>query len=112
MTVYKCLDCFLGYIQEAFISDGKCPICNSKNIAEHCELDRPCRCGKDIHETVKLCEKCGEPVCPVCNCHDVAAISRITGYMSEIGGWSFAKRQEFKDRKRYNIGEGSPEVIQ
>lgn len=103
MVQYKCVDCFLGYIDEENLKDGKCPECGSTNLEKHCELDKPCKCGITIHETIKLCEKCGEPVCPKCNCHDVVGISRITGYMSEYGGWSAGKKAEFKDRYRVNI---------
>jgi hypothetical protein len=101
VTQYKCLDCFLGYIREE--DSEYCPDCGSLNLQKHCEKDVPCHCAKTIHETVKLCDVCGEPVCPGCGCHDVAAISRITGYMSEIGGWSAGKRAEFKDRYRVDI---------
>lgn len=40
--------------------------------------------------------------CPVCDSDDVEHISRITGYLQAVSGWNSAKRQELKDRKRYN----------
>jgi len=98
----KCLDCFLGYFPD---ENETCPDCGSSNLELHCEKDVPCHCALQIHETVKICDVCGEPVCPECGCHDVVAISRITGYMSELGGWGLGKRQEFIDRQRYSIGE-------
>ena len=109
MVQYKCVDCFLGYVEEEYVKEGKCPECGSTNLEKHCELDRPCRCAKGIHETVKFCEKCGEPVCPGCGCHDVEAVTRITGYLNAISGFNAGKRQEVKDRVHYNALTG--EVI-
>lgn len=40
--------------------------------------------------------------CPNCGSSDVDHISRITGYLQAVSGWNSAKRQELKDRKRYN----------
>jgi len=40
--------------------------------------------------------------CPNCDSPDVDHISRITGYLQAVSGWNGAKRQELKDRKRYN----------
>jgi ribonucleoside-triphosphate reductase len=40
--------------------------------------------------------------CPGCGSKDVDHISRITGYLQAVSGWNSAKRQELKDRKRYN----------
>jgi ribonucleoside-triphosphate reductase len=43
-----------------------------------------------------------EDKCPSCGSEDVDHISRITGYLQAVSGWNNAKRQELKDRKRYN----------
>lgn len=43
-----------------------------------------------------------EDECPSCGSSDVDHISRITGYLQAVSGWNSAKRQELKDRKRYN----------
>ena len=43
-----------------------------------------------------------EDKCPSCGSDDVDHISRITGYLQAVSGWNSAKRQELKDRKRYN----------
>lgn len=40
--------------------------------------------------------------CPTCSSSDVDHISRITGYLQAVSGWNNAKKQELKDRKRYN----------
>jgi anaerobic ribonucleoside-triphosphate reductase len=40
--------------------------------------------------------------CPSCGSPDVEHISRITGYLQAVSGWNNAKRQELKDRKRYD----------
>ncbi|WP_348304728.1 anaerobic ribonucleoside-triphosphate reductase [Methanothrix sp.] len=43
-----------------------------------------------------------EDKCPNCGSENVDHISRITGYLQAVSGWNSAKRQELKDRKRYN----------
>lgn len=103
MVQYKCVDCFLGHIDEENLKDGKCPECGSTNLEKHCERDVPCHCAKTIHESVKFCDVCGHVVCPECGCHDVEAISRITGYLNAVEGFNNAKKQELKDRQRYTI---------
>jgi len=40
--------------------------------------------------------------CPNCSSTEVDHISRITGYLQAVSGWNSAKRQELKDRKRYD----------
>ncbi|NMC10158.1 MAG: anaerobic ribonucleoside-triphosphate reductase [Methanothrix sp.] len=40
--------------------------------------------------------------CPSCGSSEVDHISRITGYLQAVSGWNSAKRQELKDRKRYD----------
>ncbi|MDD1758905.1 MAG: anaerobic ribonucleoside-triphosphate reductase [Methanotrichaceae archaeon] len=40
--------------------------------------------------------------CPNCYSHELDHISRITGYLQAVSGWNSAKKQELKDRKRYN----------
>jgi hypothetical protein len=66
----------------------------------------PCTCHDDIHSGIKYCPVCGVPVCPVCGSADVVAISRVTGYLSDISGWGAGKRQELKDRQRYSLTDG------
>jgi ribonucleoside-triphosphate reductase len=41
--------------------------------------------------------------CTQCNSTNVDYISRITGYMSNLGSWNAAKKQEFIDRKKYKL---------
>lgn len=103
---YKCMNCFLGYIEETYLKDGKCPECGSSELEKHCEKDVPCHCAKQIHETIAYCDVCGEAVCPGCGCHDVTQISRVTGYLNEISGMNMGKQQEIKDRQRYTIENG------
>ncbi|WP_422572335.1 anaerobic ribonucleoside-triphosphate reductase [Methanothrix sp.] len=43
-----------------------------------------------------------EDKCPNCGSENVDHISRITGYLQAVSGWNSAKRQELKDRKKYN----------
>jgi len=91
-------------IDEEDLIEEKCPICHHEPL-KMCELDH-LLCGHTIAAGVAFCPKCGEPACPVCGCHDVAQISRVTGYLQEVHGWNSGKLQELKDRKRYDIGVG------
>jgi anaerobic ribonucleoside-triphosphate reductase len=40
--------------------------------------------------------------CPACYSQELDHISRITGYLQAVSGWNTAKKQELKDRKKYN----------
>jgi len=44
--------------------------------------------------------KCGN-----CNSEDLARYSRITGYYQRVEGWNPSKKQELKDRHRFNASE-------
>jgi anaerobic ribonucleoside-triphosphate reductase len=44
-------------------------------------------------------------MCPDCGNHNVSQLSRVTGYIGDVGGWNNAKKQELKDRKRYGFGK-------
>lgn len=37
-----------------------------------------------------------------------AIFSRIVGYYRNIGNWNIGKKQEFKERKTFNIGGEKP----
>lgn len=64
---------------------------------------RGTRCGGDMVPNLAYCPICGAPVCPDCMNHNVEQISRVTGYLSNVGGWNENKKQELADRNRYNI---------
>lgn len=55
---------------------------------------------------IKNCPVCGKGMCPKCGNHSVEQLSRVTGYIQSVGGWNESKKQELKDRQRYNIGVG------
>lgn len=57
----------------------------------------------NIHSGIENCKLCGEPICPACGNHNITQVSRVTGYMGDVGGWNEAKKQELIDRKRYDI---------
>ena len=103
MTKYKCSKCLL-IIQEDDLVDGCCPVCNTNDmLKEMCPNDRICSCAEEITTLETTCPVCGVRTCP-CGSHAVIILSRITGYISEVeGGWNAGKKQEFKDRKRYDI---------
>ena len=56
------------------------------------------------HVGTAFCDVCGAAMCPVCHRHNVIQLSRVTGYVSNVDGWNEGKKQEFRDRKRYEIG--------
>ena len=104
MERYKCHMCKI-VIYDVDLVDGKlCPECGHEPTIM-CELDH-IDCSHDVAAGVTFCPKCGEPTCPVCGCHDVAQISRVTGYLQEVSGWNTGKLQELKDRHRYDIAIG------
>jgi anaerobic ribonucleoside-triphosphate reductase len=45
-------------------------------------------------------------MCPECGSHDVAQLTRITGYINDVAGFNNGKAQEVKDRVRSNIVQG------
>jgi len=81
-----------------------CPECGGE-IVEMCPLDH-CNCSHEILETITYCPLCSAPICPECGSHDVVQISRVTGYLQEVGGWNAGKQQELKDRTRYDVLTG------
>lgn len=57
-------------------------------------------CMNDFHIAGGLLD-----VCPNCGSENVDQLSRVTGYIQAVSGWNNSKKQELKDRKRYEIGE-------
>lgn len=99
------------------LSDRKdiyCPRCKTGNAELMCKVDAysiylklkgfSCRKGEMINGT-DICPVCKTSMCPECGNHNVVALSRVTGYVQDVGGWNMAKKQELLDRKRYIIGE-------
>jgi anaerobic ribonucleoside-triphosphate reductase len=66
-----------------------------------CEKDYN-HCSHDIVDGIAYCPVCKQPMCPECCSHDVSQVSRVTGYLSDVKGWNNAKKQELKDRHRYD----------
>lgn len=62
------------------------------------------KCRQEVVPNTMSCPICGHPCCPDCMNHNVEQLSRVTGYMSNVGSWGAAKQQEFKDRQRHNVG--------
>jgi len=83
-----------------------CPVCQNPLVAM-CKRDHT-YCTHDIVPGIAYCPDCGEAMCPVCGSHDVAQISRVTGYLQEVHGWNAGKQQELKDRTRYDPMTGGP----
>lgn len=100
LTRYKCHVC--KYIlEEEDLNGNLCPACGIAPVVM-CELDH-CGCHHEITSGSAYCPECGEAVCPICNCHDVEVISRVTGYMQDVRGWNAGKQQELKDRHRISL---------
>lgn len=62
--------------------------------------------GKACHKTnstITTCCVCGKGMCPVCGNHKITQLSRITGYVQAVEGFNEGKKQELKDRKRYDL---------
>ena len=101
--LFKCNSCKVMNIPASEIPDDKsCPLCKMSSVVEQCPMDHRCTCSVGIHSGVHFCKTCGNAICPGCGSHDVAAISRITGYLQDVGGWNAGKAQELKDRRHYD----------
>lgn len=97
---YKCSICHLVLASSDLI-DGACPVCGEVGALRiMCPLDHT-HCGHHVIESLAYCPICGEPVCPECGTHDVSQMSRVTGYVQDVGGWNRGKAQELRDRSRY-----------
>jgi hypothetical protein len=75
---------------------GKCPL--AIWVAHN-----DAKCHREMVPNTEVCPLCGNPVCPDCMNHVVETLSRVTGYLSTVSSWGAAKRQEFKDRNRYDL---------
>ena len=90
-------------IDASDLIDGNCPQCKSNlGLKQMCPRDN-LTCTHEIVDKLAYCPECGEPMCPICGCHDVSQISRITGYMADVSGYNEAKRQELRGRTRYTV---------
>jgi len=104
---YKCHLCHLIIPETELEYGNACPKCHSSAaVKKMCKNDTN-DCSHDVVDGLAYCPECGEAMCPVCECHDVAQISRVTGYLQEVSGWNSGKQQELKDRHRVNIIDGS-----
>ena len=75
--------------------DRECPV-NKK------ALEKP-SCMATI-PGLAYCKVCGKAMCPICSRHSVVQLSRVTGYVGAVSGFNEGKKQELRDRKRYDIG--------
>lgn len=76
-------------------------------IESICPINLEAQTKQPCHKTnagIMNCLECGKPCCPICQRHTVTQLSRVTGYIQAVSGFNAAKKQELKDRKRYNIG--------
>ena len=81
----------------------RCPQCRAV-VEKMCREDHLCKCTFEISSGLTNCPVCGQPTCP-CGSHNVVVLSRVTGYLAELGGWNKGKRQEFLDRQRTVIAD-------
>lgn len=108
MQRWSCYTCHLHFELPKTEKEPKCPECGEVHIKKRCPADPEggCKCLQSINPGVKYCEICGKEICPICGDHDVAQVSRVTGYLSDVAGWNNAKKQELKDRVRAPIDKG------
>jgi hypothetical protein len=97
---FACHDC-LVLLNESDLIEGKCPNCNN-TPKEICKEEHQCNCTEEITGGTQTCPVCGEFTCP-CGSHSAFVISRVTGYLADVGGWGKGKRAEFNDRTRYDV---------
>lgn len=102
VPLLKCHSCHHIIYACNLIGGTTCPICGGTDgLIPMCHRDH-LGCAHDLTSGIAYCPDCGEPMCPVCESHDVYQISRVTGYMQEVSGWNNGKQQELKDRTRYD----------
>lgn len=75
-------------------------ICNKSNIGFFAYTKDFSVCNPCNNFEYGLKPKCGN-----CGSEDVSRYSRITGYYQKVEGWNPSKKQELKDRFRYNAPE-------
>lgn len=61
------------------------------------------KCKHELVSGTAMCPICGNSMCPGCGNHNVDTISRVTGYLSTVSGWNESKKQELKERNRYEL---------
>lgn len=101
MARYACNLCFIVCNDEDLDNDGNCPLCHEP-VKKMCSRG-PIRCEHDIVEGIAYCPDCGAAMCPKCECHNVSQVSRVTGYLADVAGWNEAKKQELKDRVKWEL---------
>jgi len=99
---YKCHLCHLIIPESELEYGNTCPKCHSSATVKKMCVNDTNECSHDVVDGLAYCPECGDAMCPVCGCHDVSQVSRITGYCSDVEGWNEAKKAELKDRVRYN----------
>ena len=102
MTVEQFIECALLYNKENDITldikkPTECPV--------HVYAIQYSKSCMDVVSGIKYCKLCSNFMCPTIGCgrHNVNPVSRVTGYISSVSGWGESKKQELKDRKRYNL---------
>lgn len=113
IPTYKCNGCHVYGIPLTDLvtpigklDDLRCPHCGAKVVPMCPDCDHIHRCYQTIIEGLAYCHTCGNAVCPICGSSDVEQVSRITGYLNAVSGFNEGKRQELKDRTRYNAETG------
>ena len=96
----KCNKCKLLFFGEDAAQEI-CPECGD-GLVEGCPMDVP-DCTHTNVSGIATCPECGQFICPICGGHHVEVISRVTGYLSPVDSWNNGKKQELKDRVRYNV---------
>jgi hypothetical protein len=98
---WKCWTCYT-ILNNSDLINNKCPVCGEVYLQQMCPLDHN-GCQHDLVARIEICPVCHLELCPECGCHDVAAVSRVTGYLSNVAGWNNSKRAELNDRVRVNL---------
>ena len=65
-------------------------------------LSNNLKCVQQMVANIAYCPFCGAALCPDCGNHHVEQLSRITGYMQAVSGWNSAKKEELRNRYRYD----------
>lgn len=97
---WKCHTC-MTILKNSDLIETKCPECGEVHLEQMCPIDHN-HCHHTIIDRIEFCPICGQAICPECGDHSVVQISRVTGYLQDVSGWNSGKKQELKDRTRYD----------
>lgn len=60
------------------------------------------KCKAQMVPNIAYCPFCGAAMCPDCWNHCCEQLSRVTGYLSSVSNWNEGKKEELRNRYKYD----------